>query len=330
MRRYLLPKDGRFYKAALHVHTTVSDGDFSPEEAKRRYMKKGYHAVAFTDHDILIPHNDLTDDGFVALNGYEVTVKEDGPFLHTGTRMHVHHICMIAREPDNTAAVMFDPRYVRVGNAPHYLPFASYIGETVMHEYSAAYLNRLICEADRHGFLTHYNHPRWSFQNEETLAPLAGLDGIEVSNSDEWMGDQNATIYDGLLRKGKRLYPLATDDMHTEAQLGRRFQMIKAPTLSYTALTDALGRGDSYASEGPEITELSAEDGTLYIASSPARSIVLLTDTRALCVTEAEGGRLLSSASLRIPDDIGCLRIEVTDEHGRRAYTRAYTPNEWQ
>ena len=37
MRKYLLPKDGNFYKANLHCHTTVSDGRLTPEEVKNAY-----------------------------------------------------------------------------------------------------------------------------------------------------------------------------------------------------------------------------------------------------------------------------------------------------
>ena len=62
MRKYLLPDSGNFYKANLHVHTTVSDGQMTPEEIKRIYKEHGYSIVAFTDHEIMIPHTDLADD----------------------------------------------------------------------------------------------------------------------------------------------------------------------------------------------------------------------------------------------------------------------------
>ena len=38
MRKYLLPNTGNHYKANLHVHTTVSDGQMTPEEIKRIYI----------------------------------------------------------------------------------------------------------------------------------------------------------------------------------------------------------------------------------------------------------------------------------------------------
>ena len=46
MHKYLLPEKGKFYKANLHSHSTVSDGHWTPEEMKQRYMEKGYSIIA--------------------------------------------------------------------------------------------------------------------------------------------------------------------------------------------------------------------------------------------------------------------------------------------
>jgi histidinol phosphatase-like PHP family hydrolase len=56
MKQYLLPKDGNFYKANLHCHTVYSDGNKTPEEIKTAYQQRGYSVVAYTDHELLIPH----------------------------------------------------------------------------------------------------------------------------------------------------------------------------------------------------------------------------------------------------------------------------------
>mgnify|MGYP003317810476 CR=1 FL=1 len=39
MKKYLLPKEGKFYKANLHMHTTISDGRMTLEETKEEYQK---------------------------------------------------------------------------------------------------------------------------------------------------------------------------------------------------------------------------------------------------------------------------------------------------
>ena len=100
MKIELLPESGQFYKVNLHCHTTISDGKLSPEEIKEAYKKKGYSAVAFTDHEVLIGHEDLCDEDFVALHGYELAIKPDSK-RHSGTFMPVHHFNAIAKREDN-------------------------------------------------------------------------------------------------------------------------------------------------------------------------------------------------------------------------------------
>ena len=70
MKEYLLPPGGRFYKANLHAHTTVSDGLMTPLELKEAYRKEGYSVVAFTDHDVMVDHSELSDGEFLALRGW--------------------------------------------------------------------------------------------------------------------------------------------------------------------------------------------------------------------------------------------------------------------
>ena len=74
MRQYLLPEKGKFYKANLHMHTTVSDGANTPQEVKEAYQKEGYSIVAFSDHEVMVPHNELTDCNFLALTAFEKSI----------------------------------------------------------------------------------------------------------------------------------------------------------------------------------------------------------------------------------------------------------------
>ena len=59
----LLPESG-YYKANLHCHTTISDGEFTPEEIKAAYQKEGYSIVAYTDHDRYRWHKELDGPDF--------------------------------------------------------------------------------------------------------------------------------------------------------------------------------------------------------------------------------------------------------------------------
>ncbi|MBQ8371877.1 MAG: hypothetical protein IJX38_02930 [Clostridia bacterium] len=64
MKRYLLPARGKFYKANLHTHTNVSDGIFSPAEIKERFKAKGYSVTAYTDHEVMVPHEEFATMAF--------------------------------------------------------------------------------------------------------------------------------------------------------------------------------------------------------------------------------------------------------------------------
>ena len=93
LRDYLLPENGQFYKANLHSHSFLSDGKLTPEEMKNLYKSHGYSVLAYTDHDIFIPHHDLTDENFLALSGFEAELVWNAPIcigsIHTGKENNV-------------------------------------------------------------------------------------------------------------------------------------------------------------------------------------------------------------------------------------------------
>ena len=96
----LIPEGGRFYKVNFHSHTNISDGKMTPEEVKEHYVSRGYSAVCFTDHEILVAHNELSDDSVVAIHGYEVCIKKrlDVP---SGRFEPLYHFNLISRSQDN-------------------------------------------------------------------------------------------------------------------------------------------------------------------------------------------------------------------------------------
>ena len=76
MKKYLLPQKGNFYKANMHSHTVISDGKLTAEEVKAAYKERGYSIVAFTDHEIMIPHYDLRDESFLPITAYEIQLRD--------------------------------------------------------------------------------------------------------------------------------------------------------------------------------------------------------------------------------------------------------------
>jgi excinuclease UvrABC helicase subunit UvrB len=81
MKHYLIPESGQFYKANMHTHTTVSDGNLTPEAVKEHYMAKGYAVIAYTDHDVMVDHSDLNEEGkFLAITSHEVETSGPAPY----------------------------------------------------------------------------------------------------------------------------------------------------------------------------------------------------------------------------------------------------------
>ena len=116
MRKYLISENGNFYKANLHCHSTLSDGKLTPVEIKDLYKRLGYSIVAYTDHDILIPHDDLTDDEFLALHGFEVEITRPEPPL-SFAHLKSCHMCFIGIDPDNIIQPMWHRRWYLFGNS---------------------------------------------------------------------------------------------------------------------------------------------------------------------------------------------------------------------
>ena len=115
MRKYILSESGSFYKANLHCHTTCSDGKLTPEEIKALYMKNGYSIVAYSDHNVLIDHSELTDDRFLALTAVEIDLnkKSDLPASFNPC----YHINFFAPEPSADTIPCFNPEYIRYNKA---------------------------------------------------------------------------------------------------------------------------------------------------------------------------------------------------------------------
>lgn len=334
MRKYLLPENGNFYKANLHCHTSISDGCKTPEQVKEIYKSLGYSVVAYTDHDVLIPHNDLCDDEFVALNAFEVETNENKPlpFEHIKTC----HICFIALEQDNIVQPLWHRTGYLFANAPQHRSEVTFDDSEpdYVRVYSGEKQSEMMKTGRDKGFFVTYNHPTWSIENYNDYINYEGMHAFEMFNGSCiacGFDDYNPRVYDDLLRAGKKIYCIGADDNHNGAELGSRYcdsgvayTVIKAPELKYRTITKALEDGNFYASEGPEIYELWYEDGYVHIKCSGADSISCMYAIRKAGVVFSENDIPVYEATFDIPQNCGYFRITVTDKHGKHACTNAY------
>ena len=335
MKKYLLPENGNFYKANLHCHTTVSDGRLTPEGVKELYKSQGYSVVAYTDHNLLISHNDLTDSEFLALNGVELDVggkKIEGASDYS----KVCHFCLIALEPDNHINPFWHRSlYKTPGNVDKNAKYALFDDSKpdYMRTYTSECISEIMSGSRELGFFVTYNHPTWSRESYDEYMGYHGMHAVEMFNgSCIAMGydEYNPRVYEDILSAGQRIYAIGADDNHNVHPFGSRrcdscvaFTMIKAESLDYQAVTGALLDGHFYASEGPEIYELTYDEGKIHIETSLADRITVTYLGRGSAVAYSDETPI-TSADFNIPANVGYFRLTVTDRSGKRAVTNAY------
>ncbi len=333
MKTYLLPESGQFYKANLHCHTNISDGKLSPEEIKRIYKERGYAVVAYTDHYIMIPHPELADESFLPLTGYELAVNEDGS---ADPHKRVCHFCFIALDPDHKKQEIHHESRYEEKNADrlHYDPAYP----TYERTYSAACISDMMRIGRECGYFVTYNHPVWSRETYNDYCSFEHMHAMEICNYGCIVGgydDDNPRVYDDMLQSGKRIFCIAADDNHCGRPIDDpkfdafgAFTMIKAEKLEYKTVTDALVRGDFYASQGPLIHALWFEDGYIHVTCSDAARVTMATGQRRAGSVYAKQGEVLREASFPVKPEDGYVRLTVVDERGFKAYTNAYFTDE--
>ena len=336
MKKYLLPKTGNFYKANLHSHSTLSDGNLTPSEMKELYKSHGYSVLAYTDHDIFIPHHELTDESFLALSGFEAAFNENNRFPGRNNDKTCH-LCFIAGSSDMDVQPCWNPRYAYVGNAKEHHNEIKFDENTFLFErdYSPEGINQMIKIGRDAGFFVTYNHPTWSLEDYNNYSKYENLNAMEILNyAIEVSGYPSyvPSIYDDMLRSGKKIFAVAADDNHNVFSYGDPhsdacggYIIIKADKLKYENITNALFAGNFYASSGPEIYDLYIEDNKIYVSCSEAVMITLNKDRRRPSMSVvANNGKTVNSASFPFENDDVYIRITIKDSQGRFANTNAY------
>ncbi len=333
MNKILLDESENKYKANLHSHSRVSDGKFTPAAAKEAYMKHGYSIIAFTDHDVLIPHDELNDESFLALHGYEMEFSDR---WSKDESYKTCHICLIQRDPENLKQVCWHrEKYAVIGNAGKYKDAVQFDENEpdFEREHTAENINAVIKAGREHGFFVTYNHPTWSMEDYTDYMNFHGMHAMEICNYGCYVDgyeEYNPRVYDDMLRGGERIFCIGADDNHNwcdddapQFDSFGAFTVIFAKELTYKAVMDALFAGNFYASQGPEIYSLTMDDEKIRIKCSPARRIYLTTNGRRIQFRYAKDAPV-TEAEFDIPKDNTYFRITVEDGEGKHANTNAY------
>jgi hypothetical protein len=287
----------------------------------------------------MIDHSDLNDDGFLAITSYEVETNRPTDGFDAWDRTPTYHLNFYASRPDETFYPCANPGYTW-GNARALVQ--DYYKGDYQRRYSVEGQNVMIAQAGAAGFLVSYNHPDWSLHHYPDYAGLEGLHTIEVYNSGCFLAgysiDASEHAFQDMLAQGKRVFPVATDDIHVPRDAFGGWICVKAKALTYEDYMAAYRKGDFYASWGPAIEDLYLEDGVLRVFCSSAREISLHTERRVarrvyatddvLTFAEFDLKQYFNDVHRGGNDGRAFVRLVVIDENGNKALTRAYFADE--
>lgn len=277
---------GTWYKLGLHVHTTLSDGQKTPEEVAARYLANGYDAIALTDHWRFGPGGQL--GGLHILAGCEYNSR--GHDATVGV-MHIVGIGM-KREPALTR-------------------------ESTQQE--------VVDAINGCGGMAVLAHPAWSMNTVADAQALTGVAHTEVYNAvseaHQSMRAYSEYFVDLCANEGVYYQLLATDDAHyyDGSDDGKGWVMVKADALTDEALLKALRAGDFYASQGPELY-VRREENRIIVDCSPCRYVSALSNL-AWTKGRTVRGEAITHFEYEIKETEKWLRIQACDAEGNLAWS---------
>jgi hypothetical protein len=281
---------GNWYKANLHAHTTVSDGNQSPEQVAIHYSRMGYQVLAITDHEQVTAVSQFSAHNFVCFEGLEIGSGQS----ESGGSFHI---------------VGLD---LPVG-------FSGY-----PKDHPQATLDA-IAAAGGLGFVA---HPYWSCLVAHDMLGLRNCLGIEVINYGceiEIAKGISSIHWDDLLVRGEQYLALGVDDGHRCGwDFYGGFTMVKAPELSREAVMAALRQGHCYSSMGPLIQDLRLTEDGIEVECTLAQAINFVANNQGGWCALRERGPLLTGARYLRSGRERYVRVEIVDEAGLRAWSQPF------
>lgn len=273
-------------KVGLHMHTTISDGKVSPEDAARIYKEAGYDAVAFTDHWKYHAEDEIA--GLKIIPGCEYNTGA------ADTATDVMHIVGVGMETDPAP----DRKSSR---------------------------QEIIDAINDHGGIAILAHPAWSLNAPEDAMALSGFGGVEIYNTVSNVG-MSSRPYSGyfvdLLANKGVTYPLiAADDTHyyQGQDETKSYVMVKTEDDSVAAILDGIRKGDFYATQGPEL-HVRREGDRIIADCSPCVTIDFLSNS-SYARDKMNRGEDLTHGEYTIKPWEKWIRVEVCDENGNYAWS---------
>ncbi len=296
-------KPGRFWKGNLHTHSTISDGQQSPEAVCRLYREAGYDFLALTEHFMPQFNFEIADtrpfrtEDFTTIIGAEL----HAPQTEFGGLWHI----------------------LAVGLPLDFAPPAG--GEKNLSD-SRESGPELAQRAMQAGAFVAIAHPYWYSLTEADALSLGDVHAVEIINGVSAEHNDRLESWhflDVLSGRGRRYSALATDDYHAKPDhrdFARGWCHVKSEALEPESLLAALKAGHYYSSTGPQIHDVEVVAGEcVRVRCSPVDSI-FVTGLGAVARHQHGQGMLEAEFDIRRFDS-PWLRVTVRDAHNERAWS---------
>lgn len=294
----------RWFKGNTHAHTTMSDGDSSPEVVARWYKEHDYAFLVLSDHNVFTDPAQLStlqDSSFLLIPGEEVTAKFRDKPVHVNA---LNTPQLIAPQSDSTlvGTIQKNVDAIRAAAA-----------------------------------VPHINHPnfRWAFHQRELLQ-VRHDKLLEIYNGHPHVNNLGGggwpsmeQVWDHLLSAGKRVYGIAVDDAHhfqgefasMRSNPGRGWVVVKARELKSRAIVESLEAGLFYASTGVVLQDLVITSRSIMLHIQPEGDFKYRTE-----FIGAHGSVLHVSTSnpavFELRSQENYVRAKVYDSAGRVAWVQ--------
>jgi len=300
LKKYLIDPALSQFKGQLHIHTKTSDGRLTQQESFEKYKAQGYNFLAFTEHNKLT-YSEIRD-GVLILSGVETDCNIMEPLNRAA-----YHIVGVGMDTEKYVAAQ-----------------------------RPATPQQLIDALKAAGGFVIAAHPAWSLIQAEELYPLENYDAIEVMN---WVsqvrhqrGDSSQQL-DKLMSRGVPKLMVANDDVHYyEEDFAGTATIAVCEKLENDCVLNALKAGSMYATCGPRIKSLYAENGELHVECSDAGKIYFISDCfftdyeKSLRWHFADEKPLNGAVYTPHKNDTH-VRVEIIDKNGNKAWSQYISAN---
>ncbi len=276
-----------FFKGNMHMHTTRSDGAWTPEQAMAAYAAAGYDFIAVTDHRTVGATGKY--ENMLVMSGAEYD------YLFSDQALHI-----VAVLPDD-----------RLKNAE--IPYDDH--------------KALLHMIQRYGGAAILAHPAWSMNTTALMQSLPEVCGAEVYNTFSgfpWNAPRadSGNALDLLAVSGRLMPFVAGDDSHRyQGEQCQSWTMVQAQECTPEAIIEALRAGRFYASQGPKFEDVEVLEDRMIVKTSPVDTVVFVSNVpwvKGRCRT----GRDMTVQEYCFQRDRGetFVRCEIMDAQGRRAW----------